>query len=227
MHHDNTLTKMLATTAVLAAVAALLAGPAGAMLLDADSDSVGGSTAVAAASRPRRDPVPEPRHRRRRDALRRNGDAPGRRRARHDSVPQPRDRGRRVPVLRRALARAHGRLCDHARVGARARGAHRRLGAGSKRDRDRLERQHDLVGRRRLVVGRSRLRARRGLRGSRRSALPLGPASRPSGASVGDRPTRGQNGAGLGVPPRSLFARRDSAEAESCGLIPAYGGADP
>ena len=52
MHHDNTLTKMLATTAVLAAVAALLAGPAGAVLLDADSDSVGGSTAVAAAADP-------------------------------------------------------------------------------------------------------------------------------------------------------------------------------
>jgi hypothetical protein len=50
--YDNTLTKMIATTAVLAAMAALQAGHAGAVLLDTEGDSAGGSTAVAVASEP-------------------------------------------------------------------------------------------------------------------------------------------------------------------------------
>ena len=50
--YDNTLMKMFATTAVLATVAALLAGPAGAVLLDVDGDSASGSTAVAVTGEP-------------------------------------------------------------------------------------------------------------------------------------------------------------------------------
>ena len=146
--YDNTLTKMIATTAVLAAIAALHTGAAGAVLLDTDGDSASGSAAVVGAERALRDPVPESRHRRRRDALCRHRDASGNRRARHDPVPQPRDRGRRVPVLRRALARTDRRLRAHARVGTRARRAHRRLAADARRHRDRLER-HRLVERRR------------------------------------------------------------------------------
>ena len=50
--YDNTLNKMIATTAVLAAMAMLLSGSAGAALLDADGDSAGGAAAVSVASEP-------------------------------------------------------------------------------------------------------------------------------------------------------------------------------
>ena len=50
--YDNTLTKMIATTAVLAAIAALHTGAAGAVLLDTDGDTASTSVAVSVPSEP-------------------------------------------------------------------------------------------------------------------------------------------------------------------------------
>ena len=50
--YDNTLTKMIATTAVLAAIAALHTGAAGAVLLDTDGDAASTSVAVSVPSEP-------------------------------------------------------------------------------------------------------------------------------------------------------------------------------
>ena len=47
MHDDNTITRMLITTAVFAAVAVLMAGPATAYVLDVEGGGGGGGVAVA------------------------------------------------------------------------------------------------------------------------------------------------------------------------------------
>ena len=72
--NEITKTRMLLTTAALAAVAALFAGGANARLMDVD-----GGTADGRRRRPVRavadDPVPEPRDRRRRVPLERSAEA--------------------------------------------------------------------------------------------------------------------------------------------------------
>ena len=66
-------------------------------------------------------------------------------------------------------------------------------------------------------------RLRRGRPARARAARPLGGRVRPVRRASGS----GSSGASCGPGGCSLLARQDSAGAESCGLIPAFGGAHP
>ena len=125
--NDNFNTRMILTTAVFAAVAALLVGPASAYVMDVEGGGGSGTSVDGAADGPAGDdPLPEPRHRRRSVAVLGHG-----RRARSRDPDGDRGRGVREgkrPSRRRPRGRSRTSAMGSASIRASSRASSSRSG---------------------------------------------------------------------------------------------------